>query len=164
MQARARGAHRRLWPANIRLPEEELPVEVGDVNRVEVDHVNVAKAHQREVLEELAAEAAGADDEHARHRADEAEHLRHRLERHRLLEDGAKVALVCERAGAREQLRDVREAGDLLVHVEVLHCVVKCGASAPTIDEAGRQRLLPTCHQFHSCHKGFIALSSNVQP
>jgi len=62
-------AHLRLWPADVLLSEEELAVEVGHVDGVEVDHVDLAEAHEREVLEQLAAEAAGADHQHARHLA-----------------------------------------------------------------------------------------------
>lgn len=40
--------------------EEELAVEVGDVDGVHVDHVDGAKPRQRQVLEQLAAQAPGA--------------------------------------------------------------------------------------------------------
>lgn len=45
-------------------PEEELSVEVGDVDGVHVDDVQVLEAGEGEVLEELAAQAAGPHDEH----------------------------------------------------------------------------------------------------
>lgn len=44
------------------MAEEELAVEVGEVNRVEIDQVDLAKAGADEILEELAANATGADD------------------------------------------------------------------------------------------------------
>ena len=59
----ALGRHLRLELAHVRLAEEELPVQVGQVDRVHVDHVDVPEAHHGEVLEKLAAQTAGADDE-----------------------------------------------------------------------------------------------------
>jgi hypothetical protein len=44
------------------LPEEELAIEVGDVNGVHVDNVDVAKAGEGKVLQEFASQATGADD------------------------------------------------------------------------------------------------------
>ena len=46
-------------------PEEELPVEVGHIDRVHVNHVDVAKPRQRQVFEQLAAQAASTHDQHA---------------------------------------------------------------------------------------------------
>jgi hypothetical protein len=48
------------------LAEEELPVEVAEVNRIEVDNVDLPEAGKDEVLEQLASDAASADHEHAR--------------------------------------------------------------------------------------------------
>ena len=48
-----------------RVRRSDLPVEVGHVDGVHVDDVNVGEAAQRQVLEDLAAEAAGADHQHA---------------------------------------------------------------------------------------------------
>ena len=45
------------------LPEEELAIEVAQVDGVEVDDVDFAKPGQDEVLEELAANTACADEE-----------------------------------------------------------------------------------------------------
>ena len=59
----ALGRHLRLKLAHVRLAEEELPVQVGQVDRVHVDHVDVPEAHHGEVLEKLAAQTAGTDDE-----------------------------------------------------------------------------------------------------
>lgn len=41
-------------------PEEELAVEVGHVDGVHVDDVDVGKAHEREVLEDFASQTASA--------------------------------------------------------------------------------------------------------
>jgi hypothetical protein len=46
--------------------EEELAIEIAQINRVEVDDVDLAEAGQDEVLEQLAADAAGAYHQHAR--------------------------------------------------------------------------------------------------
>jgi hypothetical protein len=46
--------------------EQKLPVQVAQVNRVEVDNVDFAKPGQDQILEQLAADAAGSDHEHAR--------------------------------------------------------------------------------------------------
>ena len=51
---------------NVLLAEEKLPVEIAEVDCIEVDNVDLAKAGENEVLEELASDAAGADHEHAR--------------------------------------------------------------------------------------------------
>ena len=67
--------HHRLRPSNVLLSEQELPVQVGDVYRVHVDDVNHAEAHERQVLEQLAAESPGADDEHAQSVSEELDDL-----------------------------------------------------------------------------------------
>jgi hypothetical protein len=46
-------------------PEQELAVEVGDVDGVHIDHIDVHKPRQREVFQDLAAQAARADAQHA---------------------------------------------------------------------------------------------------
>jgi hypothetical protein len=46
--------------------EQELAVQIAEVDGVEVDYVDVAEADEDEVLEQLAADAARADHEHAR--------------------------------------------------------------------------------------------------
>lgn len=48
---------------DICLSEEELTVQVGEVDRVEVDDLDVSESDEDEVFEEFAADAAGADDE-----------------------------------------------------------------------------------------------------
>lgn len=48
------------------IAKEELAIEVAQVNGIEVDNVYVAKAGEDEVLEELAANTAGAHHEHSR--------------------------------------------------------------------------------------------------
>ena len=52
------GCDLRLALAHVVRAEEELPVEVGHVDRVHVDHVDVLEAHQGQVLQELAAQTA----------------------------------------------------------------------------------------------------------
>lgn len=44
------------------MAKEKLAVEVGQVNCVEIDQVDLAEAGADEVLEEFTANAAGADD------------------------------------------------------------------------------------------------------
>lgn len=44
-----------------RRPEEELAVEIWDLDRVHVYHIDVSKSREREVLEQFAAEPARAD-------------------------------------------------------------------------------------------------------
>ena len=58
-----RRAHLRLGHAHVTLAEQELAVEVADVDRVEVDHLDVPEPAQDERLEELAPDAAGAHHE-----------------------------------------------------------------------------------------------------
>lgn len=53
-----------LVSADVLVPEEELAVEVGEVDGVEVDYVDLGEAREGEVLDDLAAQAAGADDQH----------------------------------------------------------------------------------------------------
>jgi hypothetical protein len=71
--------HRRLGLVHVALAEEELPVQVGHVDGVEVDDVDVGEAGEHKVLEQLAANAAGANHQHlaARHRSVQvrSEHL-----------------------------------------------------------------------------------------
>ena len=69
----ARGGHRpphlrgdgALGHADVVGPEEELPVEVRHVDGVQVHHVHAGEARQGQVLEQLAANAAGTDQEDA---------------------------------------------------------------------------------------------------
>lgn len=51
---------------DVLVPEEELAVEIGKVDGVQVYDVNVAESGEHEVLEQLAADAASADHENAR--------------------------------------------------------------------------------------------------
>lgn len=46
--------------------EEKLAIQVAQVNRIEIDYVNLAKAGKEQVLEELAADAASAYEQHSR--------------------------------------------------------------------------------------------------
>jgi hypothetical protein len=45
--------------------EEELPVEIAQIYRVEVDYVYLAEACQAEVLKKFAADAANSDQKNA---------------------------------------------------------------------------------------------------
>ena len=48
------------------IPEKELPIEVAEVDGVEVDNVDLAKAGEDKVLEKLAPDASGAYHQDAR--------------------------------------------------------------------------------------------------
>ncbi len=52
-----------LGTPNILLSEEELTIEIGDIDGVHVDDVDIIEAAKRKVGEDLAAETSGADDE-----------------------------------------------------------------------------------------------------
>jgi hypothetical protein len=52
-----------LGAANVGLPEQKLAVEVGEIDVVAVDDVDVGEAGQSEILQELAAEPPCADDQ-----------------------------------------------------------------------------------------------------
>ena len=52
-------------PSFLLIPEQKLPVQVADVDRVHVDDVEPAEPGQRQVLEQLASQPSGADNEHA---------------------------------------------------------------------------------------------------
>jgi hypothetical protein len=58
--------HQGLWLLNVFMSEKELAVEVAQVDCVKVDDVNFTEACQDEVFEELAPNAAGANQQHAR--------------------------------------------------------------------------------------------------
>ena len=45
---------------DVLIPEEELPIEIAQVDRVQVDDVNLAEASEDEILEELAANTTSA--------------------------------------------------------------------------------------------------------
>eukprot|EP00982_Pelagococcus_subviridis_P014814 31358-Pelagococcus_subviridis.AAC.5 len=60
---RKRRAHLRLGHPDVPSSEQELPVQVAHVDRVEVDQLDVGEPAERERLEELASDAAGADHE-----------------------------------------------------------------------------------------------------
>jgi len=108
-----------LRPAHVRVAEEELPIEVGYIDGVHIDDVDLAETHQRKVLEQLAAQAARANHEHSRHVTDELHDLGHRLEDNWRVEERAIVALIGERARARREQRHVRPA---LRAVRVVKC------------------------------------------
>lgn len=58
--------HQSLWFLDVLVSEEELTVQVAQIDRVKVDDVDFAEAGEKEVLEELAAYAAGAYEQHTR--------------------------------------------------------------------------------------------------
>lgn len=59
-------AYQCLGLLDVLIAEEELAIEIAQVDRVEVDDVDVAEAREDEVLEELAADTARAHHEHSR--------------------------------------------------------------------------------------------------
>lgn len=59
-------SHFGLELADIVLAEEELAVEVGEIDFVQVDHVNVLDARHGEILQDLAAKTSSADHKNAR--------------------------------------------------------------------------------------------------
>jgi hypothetical protein len=59
-------------------PEEELAVQVGDVDGVHVDHMDVLEAEQGEVLQDLAAQSTGTNDENLARVAEERLDLRNK--------------------------------------------------------------------------------------
>ena len=44
--------------AHIRMPEEKLAIQIGYVDRVHVDDVNLTESHQSQVFEQLASETS----------------------------------------------------------------------------------------------------------
>eukprot|EP00962_Isochrysis_galbana_P059433 scaffold33026_cov129-Isochrysis_galbana.AAC.3 len=95
----------RLWTAHVCLPEQELAVEVGDIDGVHIDDIEVTKPRESEVLQQFASEPPGADDEHTRMLLHEGEDVGRWLERQRRVKDGSIVADVCEEARSRQELR-----------------------------------------------------------
>jgi hypothetical protein len=45
------------------LPEQELSIQVGDVDRVQIDHRELLAADEHQVLEELTSNTSSADDQ-----------------------------------------------------------------------------------------------------
>lgn len=58
--------HQGLGLLDVLMAEEELAIEVAQVDCVEIDNVDFAKPSKGEVLEEFAADAAGAYKQHTR--------------------------------------------------------------------------------------------------
>lgn len=48
------------------LSEEELSIEVTEIYRIEIDNVDFTETGENKILEQFAADSAGADQEHAR--------------------------------------------------------------------------------------------------
>lgn len=60
-----RRTHQSLGLLDVLVAEEELPVQVGEVDGVEVNDVDFAEAGKHKVLEQLAADATSSHHEHA---------------------------------------------------------------------------------------------------
>lgn len=58
--------HQSLWFLDVFMSEKELAVKITQVDGVKVDNMDFAEACQDEVFEELASNAAGANQQHAR--------------------------------------------------------------------------------------------------
>mmetsp|Transcript_4706 Transcript_4706/g.14215 ORF Transcript_4706/g.14215 Transcript_4706/m.14215 type:complete len:206 (-) Transcript_4706:113-730(-) len=90
------GRDDRFGSADILWSKEELPVEVGHVNRVHVDDVQVPEAGQGQHFQKLAPKAPSANDEHPAVLTQELQQLRAGLEvvtceRSSMLQDGLDV-------------------------------------------------------------------------
>ena len=59
------GGHLGLRSADVLVSKQELPVQVRQVDRVHVDHVDLIEAHQRQFGQQLAAQSAAADHQNA---------------------------------------------------------------------------------------------------
>lgn len=46
--------------------KKELAIEIAEVDRVQIDNVDFTKAGQKEILQQLAADAPSPDEEHSR--------------------------------------------------------------------------------------------------
>jgi hypothetical protein len=58
--------YQRLGLLDVFVAEEELPVQVAQIDRVEVDDVDLAKTCENKILEKLTADATSSHHEHAR--------------------------------------------------------------------------------------------------
>ena len=58
-------AHQRFRLLDVLLSEEKLPIQVAEIDGVQIDDVDVAESGQDEVLEQLAADPSGADQQDA---------------------------------------------------------------------------------------------------
>lgn len=58
------GGHLGFGSTNVALAEQELPVQVGHVDRVHINDVDVREAHVGEVLEQLTAQPARSHDQY----------------------------------------------------------------------------------------------------
>lgn len=67
------GGHFGLRFADILVSKQELSIQVGQVNRVHVDHVDLIEAHQRQFGQQFAAQAAAADHQNSADVRDEVE-------------------------------------------------------------------------------------------
>mgnify|MGYP007054560320 FL=1 len=54
--------------------EEELTVQIAQIDRVQVDDVDFAESGEKEVLQQLAADSAGAYEQHTRLAMEEEAH------------------------------------------------------------------------------------------
>jgi hypothetical protein len=58
--------HQRLGLLDVLIAEQKLPVEIAEIDGVQVDDVDLAKACEDEILEQLAADAASSHHQNAR--------------------------------------------------------------------------------------------------
>ena len=96
-------------------PEEKLAVQVAGVDGVHVDEVDVAEAREGQVGEQLAAEAAGADDEHLC-----------RVAQHLLGPEARSVEMQGRRA---RDARGTRHEGDVGVRCAWRECQWRCATA-----------------------------------
>lgn len=41
----------RLWATDIITPKQELPIQIGEINGIHIDDVNITKAHQTQIFQ-----------------------------------------------------------------------------------------------------------------
>ena len=107
-------------------PEEKLAVQVAGVDGVHVDEVDVAEARERQIGEQLATEAAGADDEHL---CRVAQHL---------LRTGARSVKVQGRT--TRDARGTRHEGDVGVRCAWRECQWRCATAGRADARPARSR------------------------
>mmetsp|Transcript_8351 Transcript_8351/g.28061 ORF Transcript_8351/g.28061 Transcript_8351/m.28061 type:complete len:361 (+) Transcript_8351:690-1772(+) len=59
------GCHNGLGLTHVALSEQELTVQVGDLNRVHIDHVDVEKAKEGEIFQQLASQPSSSNHKHS---------------------------------------------------------------------------------------------------
>jgi hypothetical protein len=107
-------------------PEEKLAVQVAGVDGVHVDEVDVAEARERQIGEQLAAEAAGADDEYLC-----------RVAQHLL---GPGERSVTSRAGRARDARGAGHEGGIGVRCAWRECQWRCATAGRADARPARSR------------------------